>query len=66
MVYFFMLIEIIHVNGKYYPDKGVHSTPDKLSADYYPALASKLLRAANRGATLLYRPNPNIFYPRYF
>lgn len=56
-----MLIEVVHLNGIYSPDKGYHSTPNKLSGDYYLTLVTKLARAVNRGATLLYRPNLTSF-----
>lgn len=56
-----MLIEVVHVNGRYFPDTVSHITPDKLRDDYYSMLVSKLARAASRGATLLYRPNLTSF-----
>jgi hypothetical protein len=61
-----MLIEIIHINGQYSPEKRSHIPPDNLPMDYYPMIVPKLARAADKGATLLYRPNLTTFTHNIF
>jgi len=57
-----MLIELIHANGSYSAEHKTHTPPRGVDAPaYYSRLGAVLGRAAQGGATILYRPNLTSF-----
>lgn len=57
ILFVFMFIEVVDINGQYSPETGEHVSPCHMPDGYYEKLSTTLARAASRGAHILYKPN---------